>query len=102
MSSLSFFDFTMQHVRLALLRVLLETPTHSANDSVLTMQMIELGLPVTRAQLRTQLGWLAEQGLIRITRPIDTLIVASLRERGGEVATGRAQVDGVPRPTPGR
>ena len=103
MKSVDFFEYTMGHARLAILRaLLLEAPQNTANDSVLAMLMETLGLPVTRDQLRTQLGWLEEQGLIRLGRPTDSLLVAQLRERGGDVAMGRAHVDGVQRPTPGR
>lgn len=98
----SFFDFTMGHARLAILRALAEAAAHTANDSVLAMLMEQLGLPVTRDQLRTQLGWLEEQGLIRLSRPTEGLIVAALRERGADVAVGRSHVDGVQRPSPGR
>lgn len=102
MTRTSFYDFTMGHARLAILRSLAEAPSHTANDSVLSMVMEQLGLPVTRDQLRTQLGWLEEQGLVRLSRPTDALIVAGLRERGADVATGRAHVEGIQRPSPGR
>ncbi len=95
----SFYDYTMGHARLAILRALFEAVQHTANDSVLSMVMDQLGLPVTRDQLRTQLGWLEEQGLIRLTRPTDSLLVVALRERGSDVALGRAFVDGVQRPS---
>ena len=102
MSAANFYDFTMGHARLAVLRALCEAPTHSANDSVLAQLMETLGLPVTRDQLRTQLSWLEEQGLVLLARPNTSLIVVKLRERGGEVAIGRAHIEGVQRPTPGR
>ncbi|WP_242095482.1 ArsR family transcriptional regulator [Sphingomonas sp. CROZ-RG-20F-R02-07] len=98
----SFFDFTMSHARLAILRALTEAVQHTANDSTLFMEMERLGLPVTRDQLRTQLGWLEEQGLIRLSRPTDSLLAVTLRERGADVAVGRSFVDGIQRPSPGR
>lgn len=98
----NFYDFTMGHVRLAVLRALLEAPTHSINDSMLTTAIEALGLPVTRDRLRTELGWLEEQGLILLLRPTEGLLVAKLRERGGEVAVGKVRIDGVQRPAPGR
>jgi Fe2+ or Zn2+ uptake regulation protein len=101
-SGSNFYDYTMGHARLAILRALTETATHTVNDSILAMLMEQLGLPVTRDQLRGQLGWLEEQGLIRLARPTDSLVVATLRERGADVAVGRAHVDGVQRPSPGR
>lgn len=100
--SVNFYDFTMGHARLAVLRALAEAVQHTANDSVLSARMEALGLPVTRDQLRTQLGWLEEQGLIRLSRPTDSLVVASLRERGADVALGRAHVEGVQRPAAAR
>lgn len=102
MSGLSFFDFQMGHARLAILRALIDVPGHAANDSVLAAVMEQLGLPVSRDQLRTQLGWLEEQGLVKLARPSDALIVVTLRERGADVAIGRAIVEGVQRPSPGR
>lgn len=97
---MSYFDYVMQHLRLSILRALTEAVQHTANDSILTMRMDELGLPVTRDQLRTQIGWLEEQGLVRVTRPTDSLIVVCLRQRGADVAVGRASVDGIPKPSP--
>lgn len=102
MSGANFYDFTMGHARLAILRALTEAVTHAANDSVLMMEIERLGLPLTRDQLRTQLGWLEEQGLVRLTRPTDSLIVVTIRERGADVAIGRSSVDGIQRPSPGR
>jgi Fe2+ or Zn2+ uptake regulation protein len=98
----NFYDYTMGHARLAILRALTEAVQHSTNDSILAMLMEQLGLPVTRDQLRGQLGWLEEQGLVRLMRPADSLVVVTLRERGADVALGRAVVDGVQRPSPGR
>lgn len=100
--STDYLDYVMSHARLAVLRALLEAVQHTMNDSLLKTRMETLGLPVTRDQLRTQLGWLEEQGLIRLARPTDSLVVATLRERGAEVAMGRAHVDGIQRPGPGR
>lgn len=102
MSGTDFYDFTMGHARLAILRTLTEVAAHSANDSLLMTVMETLGLPITRDQLRTQIGWLEEQGLVRLMRPNGTLTVVTLRERGADVAIGRAHVDGIQRPAPGR
>jgi Fe2+ or Zn2+ uptake regulation protein len=101
-TDLDFWTYTMGHARLAVLRALFESIEHTANDSMLSDVMERLGLPITRDQLRGQLGWLEEQGLIRLKRPTDGLVVATLRERGGEVARGRVFIDGIQRPSPGR
>lgn len=102
MSGANFYDYVMASVRLTVLRALVGTPSHAANDSLLYLELERLGLPATRDQLRTQLGWLEEQGLVRLQRPTDSLIVVTLRERGAEVAIGRATVEGVQRPSAAR
>jgi hypothetical protein len=98
----NFFDYTMEHVRISVLRTLAEAPGYSANDSVLASAMNALGLAVTRDQLRTQIGWLEEQGLLRTEQPLPALTVATITERGCDVAAGHAFVRGIQRPAPGR
>lgn len=98
---MSFADFHFQHVRLTVLRILVEAPGYSANDSVLNQAVNALGLTCTRDQLRTNLGWLKEQRLVDLVEPAPGLLVAKVTERGADVAGGRAIVDGVQRPSPG-
>lgn len=98
----AYLDYLMEHVRLAVLRWLQERPAHAGNDSLLATAMGELGLPITRDQLRAQIAWLEEQGLVRVQRPRESVLVVSLRERGAEVALGLAHVDGVQRPSVAR
>lgn len=99
---MNFFEYTMEHVRITVLRTLAEAPAYSANDSVLASAMAAMGLACTRDQLRTQIGWLEEQGLVRAEHPLPTLTVVTITERGCDVAVGHAFVRGVQRPAPGR
>jgi hypothetical protein len=101
-SAANFYDYTMGHARLTVLRTLTEAIGYATNDSVLYQVMQSFGLPLTRDQLRTQLGWLEEQGLVTLTRPTEGVLVARLRERGADVAEGRAHVEGVQRPSASR
>ena len=96
-----FASYMMEHVRLTVLRVLAQAPGYMANDSVLSQAVQTMGLPCTRDQLRHQLAWLAEQGLIVLEKATATLDVARITERGVDVAFGRATVPGVQRPAPG-
>ncbi len=48
-----------------------------------------------------QLAWLAEQGLVE-NDDMGGLVVATLTQRGADVAQGRVTVPGVKRPTPRR
>ena len=90
-------DFLRQDLRLVALRLLAELPAYRANSSVLTMALDRYGHAVSRDQVKTELRWLEEQGLVRI-EDLDAVLVATLTERGQDVATGRAVVPGVKRP----
>lgn len=89
------------HLRLTLLRLLGEQPGYRANSSILTSAAdASAGFAVSRDQVRTELAWLAEQGLATLDEAIPGLSVATLTERGADVARGRAVVPGVQRPGP--
>lgn len=89
-----------QHLRLCLLRFLAEANPHESNSSILHDAACDYGLPCTRDQVETELAWLAEQGLVRVEKPIPTLSVVTLLRRGLDVAQGRAVVPGVKTRTP--
>lgn len=94
---MSFREYLRKDVRLVALRVLSEMPSYRANSSVLTNVLHQFGHAATRDQVKTELRWLAEQGLLTLDEAGDVL-VATLAERGQDVAEGRAVVDGVARP----
>lgn len=95
-----FAVFMTEHVRLALLRLLNEAPGYKANSSILTDFVLNMGLSATRDQVRTQLAWLREQGLVTTEEQLPGLLVATATERGLDVANGLAHVPGVRRPAP--
>jgi hypothetical protein len=99
MSKGSYADKINQARRLTLLRLLHETPNYRANLSVLHSAIDDWGFSCSRDQLRTEINWLAEQGLVDVEDLGPTLVV-SLSERGADVATGAAIVPGVKRPSP--
>lgn len=90
-----------QDQRLVILRALSETQGYSANDSILHDVLASFGHSVSRDVVRTHVRWLEEQGLLCVNKIGDRTLVASITERGVDVATGRARVDGVKRPAPG-
>lgn len=94
---MSFSDYLRRDVRLVTLRVLSEMPAFRANSSVLANVLHQFGHSVTRDQIKTELRWLQEQGLVRIEEA-GQVLVATLEERGQDVAEGRAVVDGVAKP----
>jgi hypothetical protein len=88
------------HLRLSILRLLAETPGYSANESLVTdVLRDDLGFGCSRDQVRTELRWLEEQGLLHAPETAG-LKIATVTDRGVDVAAGRAVVDGVKRPSP--
>ena len=94
---MTYSKFVAEDQRLVLLRVLNEMPGYQSNSSVLVNALSHYGHVVSRDQVRTQLGWLEEQGLITC-QLLEAVTVATLTERGIDVATGRARVHGIKRP----
>ncbi|TWC74415.1 hypothetical protein FBY10_101105 [Pseudomonas sp. SJZ103] len=90
-------DFIRQDVRLVLLRLLVEMTAYRANSSVLTMALDSYGHSLSRDQVKTELHWLAEQGALSL-QDVGPVMVATLSERGQDIAAGRARVPGIKRP----
>jgi hypothetical protein len=85
--------------RLAALKALDAMPGYTANDSILHTALDSYGHNLSRDLLRTHLQWLTEQGLITL-ETIASTHVATLTQRGVDVALGRTHVPGVKRPDP--
>lgn len=94
---MSFEKMLTEDRRLVLLRILNDMISYKANSSVLTVAMEHFGHAISRDYVRTQLAWLSEQGLVDI-QDIGAVLVATLTNRGQEVAKGLAKVPGVSRP----
>ena len=97
MTTKDFAQHLRQDQRLVLLRILSEMVSYRSNSSVLSTLMHQMGHTMTRDQVKTELRWLAEQGLLSLEEA-GSVIVATLEERGQDVAEGRARVDGIARP----
>lgn len=90
-------DFIRQDIRLVILRLLVEMTAYRANSSVLTMALDTFGHTLSRDQVKTELNWLAEQGALTL-EDVGPVMVATLTERGQDIAAGRARVPGIKRP----
>ncbi|MFJ7792926.1 ArsR family transcriptional regulator [Pseudomonas sp. NPDC096950] len=90
-------DFIRQDVRLVILRLLVEMTAYRANSSVLTMALDSYGHTLSRDQVKTEMHWLAEQGALTVAE-VGPVLVATLNERGQDIAAGRARVHGIKRP----
>lgn len=92
----NYADHVTEHLRITILRLLDESPAMRSNESVLADAVGAYGFAPSRAKVRTELAWLAEQGLVHLAG--DVCLVATLTSRGEDVAQCRATVPGVKRP----
>lgn len=86
--------------RLVLLRVLLQSPAYTGNEYMLQSMAEQLGHVVSADTVRTDLAWLAEQGLLAL-ETVQGVQIARLLGRGEDVARGRVEVPGVKKPRAG-
>lgn len=93
-------EFLREDQRLVLLRLLAEMPAYRSNSTVLMNAMHQWGHDMSRDQVKTELNWLAEQGLLTV-EDLQAVLVVTLTERGADVAAGRARQPGIKRPGPG-
>lgn len=97
MTAQKFATHLSEDRRLVMLRLLAELQLYRANSTVLWMNLEAHGHAITRDQTKTELRWLEEQGLVSIEEAAG-LLIATLTERGQDVASGRAKQPGVARP----
>ena len=96
---MSYADTVRQHLRITILRCLAEENDYKLNESLLASLLSDFGFTRSHAEIRTEIAWLAEQGLVAV-EDVRGLQIAGLTERGGDVAASRAIVPGVKRPGP--
>jgi hypothetical protein len=88
-------------LRLCLLRLLSEPElNYQANVPVLQTSAKVLGFDVSRTRIDAQVDWLNDAGLVTVEDLSGRVRVVTITERGIDVASGRAVVAGVDRPTP--
>jgi hypothetical protein len=100
MSGAGYAEHFTRHLRLTILLILTEAPGYAANDSVIATSAQGMGLAASRDRVRTELVWLEEQGLLAIAEPSPGVRVATINQRGHDVAGGLASCPGVQRPSP--
>ena len=96
---MGFAELVQSDIRLVILRALAQDLGYSHNDSILHAALGMYGHKCSRDVVRSELSWLKEQGLIIIDMVGETY-VATITERGVDVASGAATVPGVKRPGP--
>jgi Fe2+ or Zn2+ uptake regulation protein len=94
---MAYSELLAQDRRLAILLLLAASPAGAGNEALLHAALPDFGHSPSADQIRSDLAWLAEQGLIT-SRETHGLMVATLTGRGQDVAEGRAVVPGVKKP----
>ena len=90
----------IRHLRLALLRALAspeECPGHRAHESLLRDLVNAVSIAADREQVRAELLWLHEKGLVQVDTAAGAL-TATITDDGLETAAGRKVVPGVKQP----
>lgn len=88
-----------EQTRLAMLQVLQGQGVDGLNRDVLFAELYQLAVPGTEAQLRSELDWLAQAGLVSLDSLLaGAVIVAKLTLEGDEVCKRRRTVPGVAAP----
>ena len=95
----SFEEHLAEDRRLVILRTLRETHG-SANDSVLHSAVSFMGHRISREQVRDDMRFLLNHGLIT-DEWVGPVWVAKLTRRGSEVAQGTLHIQGIKRPSIG-
>ncbi len=93
---MSLRDLLEEDRRLVILRSLVDVGGE-ANESILNDCLDAYGHRVSRDQVRAQLAWLQEQGVVTI-ETVGSYMVASLTGRGQDAAEGRCVVPGIKKP----
>lgn len=91
--------FNRKHRRLAILRTLEQAPGYKSNEAILTQMANALAIVSTRDQVRSELTWLQENGLVTVEEIVG-LLIATATQRGVEIAQGLAGHPDIAKPSP--
>lgn len=93
----SYLEVRRRHMRLSILIVLKDAPQYRCNDSIMRDALRTFGFEPSRDQVRGELHWLAEQGLIEVSEA-GKLLIGRATTRGVDVAEGLSRHPDVQRP----
>lgn len=98
---MSYADVITADIRLVLMRFLMESDgDYRLNSSILHKLLdMKAGYTTPRDKMVTELFWLKEQGLIDLEES-GNIYIATLTQRGLDIASGSARLPGVARPSP--
>lgn len=87
-----------RHIRLTILRALLESQDSRANANILATMVDEMGLGASEEDVEREIAWLADRDLVETVK-VSGIVIAQLTDKGMLVARGRKVVEGVRRPS---
>ncbi len=90
-------DYETAQLRRDTLIVVLNASGRRANEHLVRRVLNDGPHAVSQDRVRTELSWLAEQGLVSV-REIGGVMLATLMQRGGDVIDGNVAVPGVEPP----
>jgi len=94
-----FAEWEQHHLRLTILRGLLDAPNYTSNESIIARVAESFGFRRSRDHLKSQLRWLADVGVIKL-QETEGFLIAELLRKGQDHLEGRIIVDGIKRPGP--
>lgn len=92
-------ELMAQDRRLVLLQALIQAPDYAMRETVLIRLLEGQRLAIGRDELRIEMRWLSNLGLVDVEYFGDVQ-AARITPRGIDVAAGRTLVDGIARPQP--
>lgn len=98
---MDYADTLRRHRRLTILRGLAAMPAYSTNESIVAAICDEYRVTSTRDQVRTELGWLQEQGLVS-NQVVGDLIISTITQGGLDIAAGKRVHADIEKPAPRR
>jgi len=97
---MSFAEKLQQDRRLLILLALKNAASYRAASRLLLTFLESMGHESTHDQLLGELQWLKEQNFVSLAET-DGVTIATLQERGLDLADGKSKHPGVRRPAPG-
>lgn len=98
---MSFLDRVAASQRLHVLQLLEQDAGYSHNQHILSAGLGALGHSISSDGVRDHIRWLEKADLLSVKEVFGIGLVATINDRGVEVAKGRLTVDGIERPRPG-
>ena len=93
-------DLVDSHRRLSILQFLKDEADYRLNAILLLTLVNNHGYATGKDKLENELLWLSEQNLVELDK-VGSVTLATITNRGLEVAEGRVIMNGVERPGPG-